>query len=483
MTRRALFSMTIDPEGAMDDWVDPPPGWTIEPLPTQEAVLVLGIAGYQELVAETCLRERPDVLVTHPPYDYLDEPTADRVRAAGTRVIGYAFDDEIFAHAYDARTRARLARVYDRYVTTREVRWATRPIGPLPAGHGAPLDVVLVGRAWGRRVELVEALRAAGIAVTTRGAGWPGGFVSRAAMEALYARARVVLTTGDWEGHAVPMVKHRLLDTAMLGAFQIAQWSEDLRGYFPADEVPDYRDADELVARVRAALADPDGRQAAAARARARAVREHTWRTRFAELVDGVPLRADPGPASGSGSDAGAGAGDRAFAPILTQLLLALATRAEAQGRPAAASAIARQLLVRRPDEPTAAAILGRCLLDRGDADGAHAWLARAAAAPSPPCAAALHCGIPGVAVGTGLGRLGLFPPAAEPVIGVVQALCAQDRLADAASVLAAVDEPAVAAALVATVRFPDDPAFAPLHAARATLAAVAARAAGARST
>ncbi|HVV85071.1 MAG TPA: glycosyltransferase, partial [Kofleriaceae bacterium] len=287
MTRRALFSMTIDPEGAMDDWVDPPPGWSIEPLPTQEAVLVLGIAGYQELVAETCARERPDLLVTHPPYDYLDEATAARVRAAGTAIVGYAFDDEIFAGAYREATWARLRTIYDRYVTTREVRWATRPLAALPPPPaGAPvLDVVLVGSAYERRARLVDALRAAGIAVTTRGPGWPDGFVSRAAMEALYARAAVVLTTGDWADHEVPMVKHRLLDTAMLGAFQLAQASPDLRGYFAEDEVPSYRDAAELVERVRAALADPAGRRAAAARARARALREHTWQVRFGELL------------------------------------------------------------------------------------------------------------------------------------------------------------------------------------------------------
>jgi hypothetical protein len=78
--------------------------------------------------------------------------------------------------------------------------------------------------------------------------------------------------------------------------------------------------------------------------------------------------------------------------------------------------------------------------------------------------------------VGTGLGRLGLFPPAAEPLIGVVQALCGQDRLADAAAALAGVREPALAAAIVATVRFPDDAPFAPLRAALAALARIAPR-------
>src|SRR5947209_7936453 len=103
--RRVAFSMTIDPDGAMHDWVDLPPGWSLVRVPTQEAVHLLGIGGYQELLCDLCARERPDVLVTHPPYDWLSPSVAERVRAAGTRLCGYAFDDPIFAHHYGPQAR------------------------------------------------------------------------------------------------------------------------------------------------------------------------------------------------------------------------------------------------------------------------------------------------------------------------------------------------------------------------------------------
>src|SRR5262249_14412372 len=150
-------------DGAMHDWVDVPPGWELVRVPTQEAVTLIGPRAYGEALVDLVAREAIDVVVVHPPYDHLDAGAADRLRAAGARVVGYAFDDEIFGAAYD---RAALARVYDRYVTTREVRWATRP---LPAvGAGTPeWDVVLVGRAYARRRTLVEALRAAGLTVAT----------------------------------------------------------------------------------------------------------------------------------------------------------------------------------------------------------------------------------------------------------------------------------------------------------------------------
>ena len=40
--KTVAFSMTIDPEGAMHDWVDLPEGWALRPVPNQEAVRLLG---------------------------------------------------------------------------------------------------------------------------------------------------------------------------------------------------------------------------------------------------------------------------------------------------------------------------------------------------------------------------------------------------------------------------------------------------------
>jgi hypothetical protein len=429
--------MTIDPDGAMHDWVDLPAGWSLIRIPTQEAVLAVGIRGYQELLVDVCRRERPEVLVTHPPYDYLDEPTAARIRDAGTRLVGYAFDDEIFAGVYPPETRAALGRMYDRYVITSEVRWATRPLDALPA-RAAEHDVALVGRAYPRRVARVEKLRAAGFSVVTRGAGWPEGPVSRAGLIEAYAAARVVLTTAGWESRAVPMVKHRLLDTAMLGAFQLAEDAPDLRAYFPAEEVPSYRTDDELIDELRAALAAPAARERACHASRARALAEHTWTRRFPELVDGLALRGEEAPAERS--------------LLLDQLLLALATRAEADGRIAAAGALFAEVLARVPDEPTAAAGVGRCRRDLGDLEGALAPLRLASASAAPTCLAAVDAAVTPGTSGTGLGRLARFPPATEPLAYLVAALIQLGRIEEADATLAGIDTPALAHAVAATL-------------------------------
>ncbi len=454
--------MTIDPDGAMHDWVDLPAGWRLLRVPTQEAVHVLGVRGYQALLVDLCEEESPDLLVTHPPYDYLTPSVAERLRAAGTRVVGYAFDDEIFGAQYDDATRAAIGRIYDRYVTTRQVRWATAPLAAITPAKDPDIDVVLVGRAYARRRTLVAALRSAGLRVLVRGHGWSApdgdGLVSRAEMLRLYARAKVVLTTADWESRAVPMVKHRLLDTAMLGAFQIAQAAPDLRDYFSADEVPSFADADELIAQVHAALDDPAARLARARTTRQRALDEHTWEHRFAELIEGVPVEPR---ATGE---------KRSLA--FDQLLLALATRAESDGRSRAAAALYRESLARHPDEPTAAGGLGRCLRDAGDLEAALPWLLRAAAAEPPTLAGALYAAVPSFGVGAGLGRLALWPPAAEPLALIVASLVELERNDEAIALIDTLHSPALVRAVAATLTVGDAPELAGLRAALLRLAA-----------
>jgi hypothetical protein len=416
VNRRIAFSMTIDPEGAMHDWVDVPPGWELLRVPTQEAVVALGPHGYREVLVDLAQRERPHLFVAHPPYDHLTVDAADRMRAAGTRVVAFAFDDEIFAAAYDPQTWAELSRVYDRYVTTREVRWAQRPLPALPE-RAPDIDVVLVGRAYARRRELMAALAAAGVRATARGSGWDGGFVPRAEMLGLYARAAIVLTTADWEGYPVPMVKHRLLDTAMLGAFQIAQEAPDLRGYFPADEVPSFGSPAELCETARRYLLQPEERRRAARAARARALAEHTWTRRLPELWEGVPLRPPDEPPGRS--------------VAFDTLLRSLASRAEADGRLAAAAAMWEEAARRDPPDATAAAGVGRCLRDLGQREAALGWLRRATG-PGSPAADAIQARFPAAGAGTGLGRSSALPPAAEPLAYLIATLVELGRVHDA---------------------------------------------------
>ncbi len=435
---RVAASMTIDPDGAMDDWIDLPPGWTLQPIPTQEIIHLVGVDGYQSLLLDVVEQERPAILLTHPPYDYVTQATARALSSLGTRLVGYAFDDDIFA-LQQSPARAFCERIYDRYVTTHEVRWATRPL-PLVARRPPEHDLVLVGRAYPRRVALVEALRQRGHRVTTRGLGWPDGFVDRAGMLALYGSARIVLTTADWEDCDVRMVKHRVLDTATLGVFQIVERSADLAQYFGTEEIVAYDDLDELCVAIDRWLPDEAGRHEIAARARMRCHEEHTWQTRWPELVNGLEVVAQPRPGQSR---------------LLDQSYATLAARAETDQRWPAAHALWSALLARQPGSTTATAGVGRSLLGLGRPNEAIAPLVRALSSPL-VAASFLSAEVASHGLGAAMGHHGLWPPTAESAALLVAAFVEGGHERAAVEFLANLTDPALRRRLATVLQIPD---------------------------
>lgn len=394
---RVAASMTIDPDGAMHDWIDLPEGWSLTPIPTQEIIHLVGVEGYQALLVDIAERERPAVMLTHPPYDYVTAAAAERIRATGTKLIAYAFDDDIFAMQQNS-ARDFAETIYDRYATTRQVRWATRPIPPAPRTDPPQHDIVLVGRAYPRRVALVETLRSLGFSVTTRGLDWPEGWIDRAGMIELYGAAKIVITTSDWEDCDVRMVKHRVLDTALLGAFQMIERSGDLAAYFAEDEVVSYGDVDELVSLLREWLPENWKCRAYAERARARVIAQHGWTLRWTQLTDGLALSAVKQPG---------------YSALLDQSYTTLAARAEIDHRWYAAHALWTQLAQRQPNSSTAWAGIGRCLLATKRSREAIEPLLRSLQAPA-ITASYLSAQVSSHGVGTAMGHYGLWPPTAE---------------------------------------------------------------------
>jgi hypothetical protein len=79
--------------------------------------------------------------------------------------------------------------------------------------------------------------------------------------------------------------------------------------------------------------------------------------------------------------------------------------------------------------------------------------------------ASALHARLPAFGVGTGLGQLGLLPPAAEPTLLWVAALVELNRLDEVVPILDAL-EGALAEAVTAQLSFGDRAQLEPLRAA-----------------
>jgi hypothetical protein len=103
-------------------------------------------------------------------------------------------------------------------------------------------------------------------------------------MFGVLARARIVVNRhGDIaEGFANNM---RLFEATGMGALLLTEAAPNLGELFvPGHEVETYADADELVAKIRALLADEDRRAAIAAAGQRRTLADHTYARRMVEL-------------------------------------------------------------------------------------------------------------------------------------------------------------------------------------------------------
>lgn len=337
---RIAITETLDPDGALVRWASPDLaalGHEVVPLPVQELASVLGAHGLCAWTLAVVRELEPDLLIALPPYDHVSASTWAACRALGTRVIGFAMDEPLFSKA---RARTAVAeryrsvlRAFDRvYVSApdaaeeliarglpvRWLRWALSPasltrsvVEPWATDDSVPaIDpsladrVVLVGRPYERRIDLLRGL-AEVLPVFAFGPGWehvPAAKLGRIearpaltgpAMHAVLAMAGAVVTSGDWEATPIAMVKARLLEAAFAGARQVAQDAPDLDAYFSEDELPRYRDGAELAAECRALLDEPAAARARAERARRRALAEHTWSARFAEIAGDLGLEVD----------------------------------------------------------------------------------------------------------------------------------------------------------------------------------------------
>jgi hypothetical protein len=424
---RLLVTETLDPDGAMASWASPDLaalGHEVLALPSQELAPMLGPGGLAALVEAIAEQWRPDVVLLCPPYDHVGRDTLERLASLGARTVAFAFDEPLFSGAQTERFGARCAFSHIFVTAPREakalgamgapasyLRWAASRAAFSPgSAPEVSSKVVLVGRPYARRVALLASLAREGLPVAVFGHGWSrfggelsgveiGGPLSGPEMHTVLASAGAVITTGDWEDEPIAMVKYRLLEAAFCGARQVAQASPDLRSYFTADEVPDYRDATDLVSTLRAILADPDAATRRAERARARAISEHTWTSRWVELSAALALPDLP-------------ARPRAVPASYVAGLAMLAHDAERRG----ADRLARAAFERwasLKDDATAEAGLARLALRAGDHANVahHAARARAIRTRHPHASDGLHATLP---AGGGLGLVGFLDPRAE---------------------------------------------------------------------
>lgn len=266
----------------------------------------------QEIVVEQVRELRPDVVYVQDMW--LLSPAALRRIRASTRLLAGQIAHEL-PHpdqlaAYDVVYTSfphYVPLLRSRGVASDYLRLAFDPrvlerLGPVEARD----EIVFVGslgpaqHTRGNGI-LLEAAQRLPVAFWGIGAeGWPPdspirrGYRGQAWGLDMYRRlagARVVLNRhiDAAAGHANNM---RLYEATGVGALLVTDVGSNLAQLFePGREVVTYADGDELVARVRALLADEAARAEIAAAGQRRTLREHTWAVRMRELAELLSAR------------------------------------------------------------------------------------------------------------------------------------------------------------------------------------------------
>jgi spore maturation protein CgeB len=145
------------------------------------------------------------------------------------------------------------------------------------------------------RERVVQELQDLGLAIW--GPGWPRGPVYGDDFARALAGATVGVNIHQQFGNGGDPARYgtganmRVFELAAVGTPQLSDAKADIARHFTPDrEIVLYQSVAELRGRARELLGDEPLRRSLAAAGRARAVREHTWRHRVAELLS-VTLR------------------------------------------------------------------------------------------------------------------------------------------------------------------------------------------------
>ncbi len=161
---------------------------------------------------------------------------------------------------------------------------------PLPDPSWPRARIAFVGTHEPDRARALDRVRDLGL--TIWGPGWPAGPLFGDDFVRAFSNADVALNVHQFFGEPAGTGRYgtganrRVFELAAIGTAQLCDAKADLARNFACEtEVVTFRDRRELRGQAEALLADPARRASMAARARARALQEHTWRHRLEVLL------------------------------------------------------------------------------------------------------------------------------------------------------------------------------------------------------
>lgn len=153
-------------------------------------------------------------------------------------------------------------------------------------------DVSFVGSCYGWRPQFIHKLKSHGIRVECFGKGWPNGPLSDEEMVKLYSRSRINLGFGgigySWN---LRCLKGRDFEVPMSGGLYLTQHNPELDLVFAVGkEIVTYTSTVDCAEKINSLLADPHRAKMIRNAGRIRALRSHTYQTRWEEAFSAAGL-------------------------------------------------------------------------------------------------------------------------------------------------------------------------------------------------
>ena len=303
-----------------------------------DRVLSVGKKGYNQEILETVRREKPDLFFAFMYTDELTHETLDEVKKLTTSIAWFSDDHwrlDNYSRFYAPHftkvitTWSKAPERYAAYGITNVIRsqWGfnARVYMPVVVPR-QDISVSFVGMKTPHREKIVNELRSAGIRVFVRGFKWPEGRANFNEMLEIFSRSKINLNLNPpmsaiaikplaqiffrrrrtmivpdfWNFHRnlrsffqkrIPQIKARPFEITGCGGFCITGEADDTESYYALEkEIVTYKDTPDLIQKVQYYLEHDDERELIAKAGYERALREHTYEVRLAEVFKQLHL-------------------------------------------------------------------------------------------------------------------------------------------------------------------------------------------------
>lgn len=262
----------------------------------------IGLQSMNEEIIALAEKERPKYVLWTSFNDDVQQPTLEKLRAAGSIIVGWFFDDDWRFNNY-----SKYWAHYLNYIVTncpgavpKYKEMGAQVIQTVP-NTGIAIDpdwpnlkekftVTFVGSAkFANRGQYLETLRRQEVPIETFGAG-SGGYVSFERMLEIFKTSKINLNFSMggvyyWDRQ----IKGRIFQVCMAGGFMLTEKTPGIEKYYDIDkEIVCFEDAKEMIDKIRYYLSHESERRAIARAGWEKSSREHTSFAMVAKVFEEI---------------------------------------------------------------------------------------------------------------------------------------------------------------------------------------------------